>query len=80
MGVFSLEERMLRGDLTALLKYLKEGCSQVGTSLSYHVSSDRMRGNSLKLCPGRVRLDNKKKFTLKQLYWHKLAIRCPGLW
>jgi len=84
LGLFSLDKRKLRGDLTAAFQYLKGAYKKAKERLFTRPCTDRTKGNGFKLKEGRFTLDLRKKFPTMRVVrqWNRLpreAVHAPSL-
>lgn len=65
-----LDKRKMKGDLTDVYDYLKEGHSEESFCLFSQVSSNSLQGNRHKLSQERLRLGTGKNFFMMRLVKH----------
>jgi len=81
LGLFSLEKRMLQGDLSAAFSTWREHINRRGTDFHMQLDSDRTRGNGFKLKEERFKSDVRKKFFTQRAVrpWHCCPESAPSL-
>ena len=84
LGLFSLEKRRLRGDLTVAFNYLKGADKQEGQRLFTRLDRERTRGNGFKRRQGRFPFDIRRKFFTQRVlkHWNRLpkeVVDAPSL-
>jgi len=81
IGLFSSEERRLRGSLIAVYNFFMKGSRKEGADLFSLVSGDRTQGNGLKLHQGKFRWETRKSRKLSSLRrWSSTRTSSPGEW
>jgi len=84
LGLFSLEKRRIRGDLTEAFQYLGGAYKQERDHLFTWPGRDRTRGNSSELKEKKFGLDIMRKLFIQRAvrHWHRLpraAVCAPSL-
>ncbi|RMC16043.1 hypothetical protein DUI87_08250 [Hirundo rustica rustica] len=77
LALFSLEKRMLRGDVILAYNFLTEGSGggRGGAALLSLVTCDGAQENGMKLCQEEFRLDTRKRFFTEKVvdHWSRLS-------
>jgi len=70
LGLFSLDQRRLQGDLVAAFQYLKGVYKKAGEGLFTRACSHRKRSNGFKLKEGGLRLGKRNNFFTMRVVRH----------